>query len=231
MIQPLTILTCKDVPWKWDQEQESAFQSLKDTFTSAPILQMPNDTAPYCLETDSSDFATGTVLKQLGEDNIWHPVAFYSKSLNKHKRNYKIYDKELLAIVRALEEYRHYLEGHPEPLEIWLDHQNLTYFRQAHKITHCQAQWSLFLTQFNFTLCHRPGKTMLRADPLSRRPDHEEGVIYDNEGQTLLKPEFFAIKALQTSHISHTDDKKLLDMIKKALENDNITKNYSEGQN
>jgi hypothetical protein len=145
-VQPLTMLTCKDVPWKWDQEQESAFQSLKDAFTSAPILQMPNDTAPYCLETDLSDFATGAVLEQLGEDNIWHPVAFYSKSLNKHERNYKIYNKELLAIVRALEEYRHYLEGHPEPLEIWLDHQNLTYFCQAHKITRCQAQWSLFLT-------------------------------------------------------------------------------------
>jgi hypothetical protein len=74
-------------------------------------------------------------LEQLGEDKLWHPVAFYSKSLNEHKCNYKIYDKELLAIIRPLEEYHHYLEGHEEVLEIWSDHQNLTYFCEAQKIT------------------------------------------------------------------------------------------------
>ena len=89
-----------------------------------------------------------------------HPVAFLSKSLNEHERNYEIYDKELLAMIRALEEYRHYLEGHPEPVEIWSDHLNLTYFRQAQKLTRRQARWSLFLSHFNFVLKHRPGKTV-----------------------------------------------------------------------
>lgn len=161
--RPLTLLTCKDVPWQWQPEQEKAFQTLKDLFTSAPILQIPNDVAPYRLEADSSDYATGAVLEQKGDDNLWHPVAFYSKSLNEHERNYEIYDKELLAIIRALEEYRHYLEGHPEPVEIWSDHLNLTYFRQAQKLTRRQARWSLFLTRFNYVLHHRPGKTMLRS--------------------------------------------------------------------
>ena len=67
---------------------------------------------------------------------------------------------------------------------------------------------------------------MLRADPLSRRPDHEEGVSSDNFGQTLLKPEFFAIKAMQPGHTSTVDDKQLLVRIKKALEDDKMTKNY-----
>ena len=133
--RPLTMLTCKEAPWQWGEEQENAFQALKTAFTTAPILRIPSDTAPFRLETDSSDFATGAVLEQLGEDNLWHPVAFYSKSLNEHERNYEIYDKELLAIIRALEEYRHYLEGHPTPIEIWSDHLNLTYFRQAQKLT------------------------------------------------------------------------------------------------
>lgn len=105
IVKPLTMLTGKEVPWTWEQEQETAFNNLKDRFTSAPILQIPNDTAPYRLETDSSDFATGSVLEQIGEDGLWHPVAFYSKSLNEHERNYEIYDKELLSIIRALEEY------------------------------------------------------------------------------------------------------------------------------
>ena len=125
------MLTCKEAPWQWEKEQENAFQALKTAFTTAPILRIPSDTAPFYLETDSSDFATGAVLEQLGEDNLWHPVAFYSKSLNEHEHNYEIYDKELLAIICALEEYCHYLEGHPTPIEIWSDHLNLTYFRQA----------------------------------------------------------------------------------------------------
>jgi hypothetical protein len=162
----------------------------------------------------------------MGEDGVWHPVAFYSKSLNEHERNYKIYDKELLAIIRALEEYRHYLEGHPEPVEIWSDHLNLTYFRQAQKLTRRQARWSLFLTRFHINLRHRPGKTMLRTDPLSRRPDHEEGVIADNRDQTLLKPEFFALKAITPQHQATINDTELLDKIKKALEKDKITINY-----
>ena len=102
---------------------------------------MPNDHSLFRLETDASDFATGAVLEQLGEDNLWHPVAFLSKSLNEHERDYEIYDKELVAMIRALEEYCHYLEGHPEPVEIWSDHLNLTYFCQAQKLTHCQARW------------------------------------------------------------------------------------------
>ena len=149
---PLTVLTCKDAPWQWGEEQETAFQALKTAFTTAPILQIPSDTAPFHLETDSSDFATGAVLEQLGEDKLWHPVAFYSKSLNEHECNYEIYNKELLAIIQALEKYQHYLEGHPEPVEIWSDHLNLTYFRQAQKLTRRQACWSLFLSRFNFNL-------------------------------------------------------------------------------
>ena len=67
---------------------------------------------------------------------------------------------------------------------------------------------------------------MLHADPLSRRPDHEEGVSSDNVGQTLLKLEFFAIKAIQPRHASEVDDEQLLERIKKALEDDTMTKDY-----
>jgi hypothetical protein len=154
IVCPLTLLTCKDVPWEWDDLCQSAFEYLKTAFTTAPILQIPNDIAPYRLETNSLDFATGAVLEQKGKDNLWHPVAFYSKSLNKHEQNYKIYNKELLAIIRGLEEYRHYLEGHKTPVEIWSDHLNLTYFCQAHKLTRQQVRWSLFLSRFDFTLQH-----------------------------------------------------------------------------
>ena len=76
------------------------FTSLKEAFTSAPILRISDDINPFRLETDASDFATGTVLSQHDPtDKLWHSVAFYSKSLNTHERNYEIYDKEMLAII------------------------------------------------------------------------------------------------------------------------------------
>jgi hypothetical protein len=108
IVQPLTLLMCKDIPWQWTDKCQSTFDMLKTAFTTTPILQIPNNLEPYQLETNSSDFATGAVLEQKGEDGLWHPVAFYSKSLNKHKQNYEIYDKELLAIIQDLKEYCQY---------------------------------------------------------------------------------------------------------------------------
>src|SRR6202041_3780374 len=80
------------------------------------------------IKADSSDYAIGAVLSQL-QDGRWHPIAYLSKSLNKTQRNYEIYDKEMLAIMLALEEWRHYLIGAIDIFEIWTDHQNLQYFR------------------------------------------------------------------------------------------------------
>jgi len=113
-------LTKKDCTWNWGVEQQNAFEALKKAFTMAPVLRIPNDEDSFKLSTDASDFATGAVLSQKDmQTNLWYPVAFFSKSLDVHERNYEIYDKELLW---ELEEYRHHLEGHPHKVEIWLDH-------------------------------------------------------------------------------------------------------------
>ena len=85
----------------------------------APVLRIPNDKDPFKLSTNASDFAIGVVLSQKDmQTNLWHPVAFFSKLLDVHKRNYEIYNKELLAVIWGLEEYRHYLERHPHKIEI-----------------------------------------------------------------------------------------------------------------
>jgi len=73
--------------------------------TTAPILASPQDSEPFYIEANSSDFASGAVLsQQLPREDKWHPVAFYSKSLSPVKWNYEIHDKEMLAIIRTLEE-------------------------------------------------------------------------------------------------------------------------------
>jgi hypothetical protein len=211
IVKPLVDLTKKDQTWQWDEKHTQVFEALKKAFTTAPVLKIPNDDNKFRLATDASDFATGAVLYQ--EDpstSLWHPVAYLSKSLNVHERNYEIYDKEMLAIIRGLEEYRHYLEGHLHQFEIWSDHKNLGYFKQAQKLTRRQARWALYLTRFDYSLHHKPGKTMQAEDPLSRRPDHEEGVQLDNRDQILLKPEYFATRAIDASHESMVDDEQLL---------------------
>ena len=227
MSKPLSDLTKKDSTWTWGVEQQNAFEALKKAFTTAPVLRIPNDEDPFKLSTDASDFATGAVLSQKNmQTNLWHPVAFFSKLLDVHEKNYEIYDKELLAVIRGLEEYRHHLEGHPHKTEIWSDHQNLTFFRTAQKLTRRQARWALFMTCFNFVLYHKQGKTMQAEDPLSRRADHEMGIDLDNTNQVLLKPEFFAINALEATHESPINDELILREVKAALLSDEVTKDY-----
>jgi len=77
----------------------------------------------------------------------------------------------MLAVIRCLEAWRHYLEGAKLEFEIWTDHKNLQYFITSQKLNHRQARWALYLLQFNFTLKYIPGKSMGKVDGLSRRPD------------------------------------------------------------
>jgi len=103
--QPLFDLTCSEQVWTWSGKKQMAFEDLKTVVTTAPVLMSPQDSEPFQVEADSSDFATGAVLSQQSTaDRKWHPVAFYSKSLSSVERNYEIHDKEMLAIIRALEE-------------------------------------------------------------------------------------------------------------------------------
>ena len=83
------------------------------------------------VEVDTSNYATRGVLSMEGEDEKWRLVAFLSKSLNETKRNYKIHDKEMLAIIRGLKAWRHLLEGAQFKFKIWTDHKNLEYFMKV----------------------------------------------------------------------------------------------------
>lgn len=193
--KPLTILT-GNLEWKWEKEQDEAFEKLKNALVTMPILAIPVDGAPFRLEADSSDFAQGGILSQYIEGK-WHPVAYRSKSLSETERNYEIYDKEMLAIMSALEEWRQYLMGTDTPFEIWTDHQNLQYFRKPQKLNRRQARWITELAEYNFKLIHKLGSQMGKADALSRRTGHETGKD-DNENLVMLKPEFFQNLVLET---------------------------------
>src|SRR6202042_1062675 len=124
----------------------------------------------------------------------------------------------MLAIIHALEEWRHYLEGAPHPVEIWTDHKNLEYFRSAQKLNRRQARWSLYLSRFDFTLHHKLGRTMGKPDALSRRADHGSG-REDNKDVTLLSPELFHIHALSGLDIVG-GERDILRDIRRSLRDD-----------
>ena len=95
-------------------------------------------------------------------------MAFLSKSLNETERNYKIHDKEMLAIIRGLKNWRHLLEGACFKFEIWMDHKNLEYFMKVQKLNQRQAQWILYLSRFDFILKYVSGTKMGKTNRLSR---------------------------------------------------------------
>jgi len=133
------------------------------------------------------------------------------------EQNYKIHDKEMLAIIRALEEWRHFLEGATYLVEIWTDHKNLEYFMTAKKLNRRQARWSLYLARFDFLLHHRPRHAMGKPDALSRRADHGNGAS-NNENIVLLRLEFLAVHALEGVELTGMEQ-KILSNIRKENRN------------
>ena len=133
LARPLNDLTKKNLSWDWTDACQDAFDGLKAAFLSAPVLLMPDTAKPFVVESDASKWATGAVLRQQGDDGEWHPCGYISHSFDATQRNYEIYDRELLGVVRALEEWRHYLQGSQFPTVVLSDHKNLTYFRTAQK--------------------------------------------------------------------------------------------------
>ena len=113
---------------------------MKERFIKEPVLAAPDLDKKIRMEVDASDYVTGRVLSMECKDGLWRPVAFLSKSLNETKRNYEIHNKEMLAIIRGLEAWRHLLERAQYKFEIWTDHKNLEYFMKAQKLNRRQAR-------------------------------------------------------------------------------------------
>ena len=171
--RPLTDMLKNTGPWLLSEEAKTAFESLKKAFTSAPVLAYFDPKKKTVLETDASNWASGGVLSQYGEDGVLRPVAYFSSKHSPQECNYEIYDKELLAIVKTLEEWRPELEGIEEQFEVITDHKNLQHFMTTKLLNQRQVRWSEFLSRFNFRIVYRPGKLADRPDALSRKAEDQ----------------------------------------------------------
>jgi len=151
----------------------------------------PDQGKPFILECDASKYTSGAILSQMDQNGEKRPVAFLSQSFNQAEQNYEVYDRELLTVIRALEEWRHYLQGGPFPVTVYSDHRNLGYFRQPQKLNRRQARWVVELSEYDLNLIHLPGEKMAQADALSQRPDHVLEEDHDNEDVTILPDSIF----------------------------------------
>lgn len=166
---PLTALTGKDVPFKWEQAEQDSFDSLKRALTSAPILALPDFSKPFLVRCDASNYAIGQVLCQ-GSGKEERVIAYESRKLSPAELKYEIHDKELLSVIHALKKWRHYLYGARQRIET--DNWATKFIQTKPVLNKRQASWLDLLQEFDLDIVHRPGDTNVVADALSRRPDY-----------------------------------------------------------
>ena len=173
--------------FEWSASAELAFHELKACFTTAPVLQHFDPLRQSRVEPDASKEAAGGILTQAYKSpagrTLWRPVAFFSKKFQKEQRNYGTGDQEMLAIVMAFKEWRHYLDAPAHRTIVLSDHEALQSFMTTKQLQGRQIRWAEYLAAFDFEIRWRKGKDN-PADGLSRRPDH---MVREEDGEHPLK--------------------------------------------
>jgi len=202
----LTELTKKDREWSWNPEADAAFTELKQRVTTAPILVHFDPAKEVIIETEISDFAIGAVLSQRDEEKRLHPVAFHSRKFQPAEVNYKIHDKELLAVVDAFKHRRRYCEGATHQVQVYSDHQNLEYFTTTKVLNRWQARWIQELAGINFRIYYQPGTQNGKPDALSRHSEYrpEKGGVENQLITTVLRKNQFEERLTQSFICSST---------------------------
>ncbi|XP_050896958.1 uncharacterized protein LOC127103768 [Lathyrus oleraceus] len=175
---PLTKLTCKGAAFVWDVRCEESFLELKKRLTTAPILILPNPEEPFVVYCDASKMGLRGVLMQNGK-----VVAYASRQLRIHEKNYPTHDLELVAVVFVLKIWRHYLYG--SRFEVFSDHKSLKYLFDQRELNMRQRRRLELLKDYDFGLNYHPGKANVVADALSRKTLHMSTLMIIREAQKL----------------------------------------------
>ena len=226
---PLYKLTKKESHYKWSPESQESFDAMKSAFSTGGVLSQPDTSKQFYLECDASDYALGAVLSQKDNKGTLRPIGFYSRKFTSSEVNYEIYDKELLAIIEGLKNWRHYCIGTDIPVIVFTDHRNLQYFMSSRHLNRRQARWSLFLADYNFEISVRSGAQQIVSDALSRqeslqiRPEDDE---YRVNEQILFPPDKFSCKG-RSSDFSLTGltDSFVVNALNDSDEEDTISSN------
>ncbi|GJW70274.1 putative reverse transcriptase domain-containing protein [Tanacetum coccineum] len=160
--KPLTLLTQKNKTYVWGDEQDEAFRILKEKLCNAPVLALPDGPDDFVVYCDASKQGFGCVLMQRGK-----VIAYASRQLKKHEKNYTTHDLELGAVVFALKIWRHYLYGTKSV--IYTDHKSLQYIFDQKDLNMRQRRWIELLSDYECEIKYHPGKANVVADALSRK--------------------------------------------------------------
>jgi hypothetical protein len=150
--------------FKWENNAEECFETLKRVMSSTPVLATPDFTKPFVVECDASRIGIGAILM---EDD--HPIAFESRKLNKREKLKSTYNKEMLAIMHALAKWRQYLLG--GKCLICTDHNSLQYLLRKTKLSVEQQKWMEKLYTFDMEIIHKKGKDNVATDALSHKDE------------------------------------------------------------
>ncbi|GES92926.1 retroviral-like aspartic protease 1 [Rhizophagus clarus] len=156
IVEPLNRLLKKNTPFVWGNDQVDSFEYLKTCLMTPPILSYPNFEKPFILYTDASTFALGAILSQKNEDKKERVIAYASRTLGKHERNYGITELECLAVVWAVKHFHHYLHG--QKFTVITDHAALRYLLNLSNPAGRLGRWLMFLNSYNLEIINRPGK-------------------------------------------------------------------------
>ncbi|KAJ0916075.1 putative nucleotidyltransferase, Ribonuclease H [Helianthus annuus] len=159
---PLTALTQKNQPFEWGSKQEEAFQTLKQKLCDAPILTLPEGNDDFVVYCDASKLGLGCVLMQRNK-----VIAYASRQLKVHEKNYTTHDLELGAVVFALKIWRHYLYG--TKCVVFTDHKSLQHIFNQKELNMRQRCWVELLNDYDCEIRYHPGKANVVADALSRK--------------------------------------------------------------
>ena len=188
LASPLLSLLKKDAIFQWTDVCQKAFEKLKEQLVTAPVLAYPEfgDTHSFVLETDASIQGFGAVLAQKKEDGQVHPIAYASRSLQPHEKNYVITELETLELVWAAKHFRLYLLGHP--CTVYTDHAACTSLLHSKNPSPKLASWAMIVEELDLDIKHRPGKGNTNADALSHNPVDSKGQVMQMESD-MVQPE------------------------------------------
>ena len=166
---PLTGLLRKDGRFNWTDECKEAFERLKHILCHHPVLKMPDFNASFELAIDASDQAAGGVLLQTDgkTESIKHPIAYFSRKFDKHQQNYSTIEKELLALILAVQHFEVYI-SRVKLLKVYTDHNPLVFLKRMKNRNRRLLNWSLLLQEYNLDIHHIKGTDNVIADALSR---------------------------------------------------------------
>ncbi len=190
LAQPLLDLTKKSTEWHWEEAQQRVFEELRDRMCSRLVLTHPDPDKMFYLQTDASTRGVGAVLTQEADGTKKRkPIAYYSGTFTPAEENYDIYEKEFLAVLKALENWRAHLIWTEKPFVIETDHKNLTHWKELKKLTGRTARWHEKLQDYNFKIVHIAGKANGLVDALLRMD--EEGERGETKLTSLISPDTF----------------------------------------